>query len=52
MCLQMFKTVIALAVLAVALASPILRDDLDDHWELYKSTHNKYYGSQQEEIVR
>jgi len=39
-------------VIAVALSAPVLDDELNGHWELYKNTHGKTYQSQQEETLR
>lgn len=48
----MLRTVLALSCVLVALAYPVLREELDEHWDLYKTEHQKQYESKQEETLR
>lgn len=48
----MMKIVLALCLVAIAMAAPVLDDELTETWELFKATHAKAYSSQQDELVR
>ena len=48
----MLKLAIALSCVLAVLSAPVLDDSLNEHWDLFKTTHMKTYKTQEEETVR
>ena len=48
----MFRLAIAVSCFLAVFASPILDNALNEHWDLYKATHNKNYQTKEEETLR
>ncbi|XP_067942044.1 cathepsin L-like [Watersipora subatra] len=48
----MLKLAIAVSCFLAVLSAPVLNDDLNEHWEMFKNVHSKAYGSQEEETLR
>ncbi|KAF6017184.1 hypothetical protein EB796_024514 [Bugula neritina] len=48
----MLRLAVAVTCVLAALAAPMLNNELNEHWDLFKVTHNKEYNSQQEETLR
>ncbi|XP_067941772.1 cathepsin L-like [Watersipora subatra] len=48
----MLRLTIAVSCFLAVLSAPVLNDDLNEHWEMFKNVHSKAYGSQEEETLR
>lgn len=48
----MLRVVAFVACVVAVLSAPVLDDELNNHWEMYKSAHSKSYSSPQEETLR
>jgi len=48
----MLRLAVAVCCVLAALAAPMLDNELNGDWELYKSVHGKNYASSQEETLR
>jgi len=48
----MLRLAVAVCCILAVFSAPVLDDELNGHWTLYKSAHGKTYQSQQEETLR